>query len=75
MIEVGVGHEHIAEVADRVVLHVVHVAQASQHGLAQGLGAEGVEVDVVDLDLGRPLLQGLDVEPHRPIFATKPGDG
>ncbi len=49
VVEVGIGDQHVAQVDDRVVLDVVHVAQAPQGGRIERIGAEVVEVEVVDL--------------------------
>ena len=64
VVEVGVGHQHVAQVDDRVVLDVVHVAQAPQRGRIERLGAERVEVDVVDLHPIGALFQVGECELH-----------
>ena len=63
-VAVGVGHQHVAQVADGVVLDVVHVAQAPERRLVEGLVAERVEVDALEIERSDPLLERLDVEPH-----------
>ena len=60
----GRGDEQVAQVADRVVLDVVHVAQAPEAVVVEGIGAEGVEVDPVELDPPGMALVGLEVQLH-----------
>jgi hypothetical protein len=66
---VGRGQEEIAQVAHRVVLDVVHVAQR-----AQGLGREGFVSEVVEVDTGqiqpaRPCFVGIDGGPHSAYYS------
>ena len=43
-------HEQVAQIAHRVGLDVVHVPEASQRRLVQGMRSKVVEVDVVHLE-------------------------
>ena len=58
------GDEQVAQVADRVVLDVVHVAQAAQRGGVERPLAEGVEVDARQVEPGCGRRVALEVEPH-----------
>jgi hypothetical protein len=61
-IPVGGGHEQVAEVADRVVLDVVHVTEAAQRVGIERLVPEAVEVDPLQGDRRGPRFEGVDVE-------------
>ena len=74
-VAMGPGDQDVAEVADRVVLHVVHVAQASERFGVEGPLTEGVEVDVVEVELLREVPVGGDVEGHAPYSSpARSGD-
>jgi hypothetical protein len=70
-VAVGGRHEQIPEVADRVVLDVVHVAQAPKGGVVERVGAEGIEVDPLELDPARMALVGLEVQLHDRISSSR----
>ncbi len=61
------GHEKVAQVADRVVLDVVHVADAPQRVVVERITFERREVDTVEGDRRRPPLVAVDVEAHGSI--------
>jgi hypothetical protein len=63
-VTMGTGDENVAEVAHDVALDVLQVRQAAEHFGIEGLVLEGIEVDVIDLELGRVLLEGRGVEGH-----------
>ena len=58
--------EQVAQVADGVVLDVVHVAQAADDLGGQRLVAECVEVDARQVDGGGPVAVAVDVASHAP---------
>ena len=49
-VAMGAGDEHVAQVADGVPLDVVHVAQAPQGVGVEGLGGEGAQIEIFDLE-------------------------
>jgi hypothetical protein len=61
---VGPGVQEVAQVARRVVLDVVHVAQAPQVRRRQRLPGEGGEVEVVDVEPAHDPLVLFDPEGH-----------
>ena len=61
--------QEVAQVADRVVLHVVHVAQRAQVVGREGIDAEIVEVDPVQVQLARPVLVGIKCRSHNAYYS------
>ena len=64
-------YEQIAQVADGVMLDVVHVAQTPQGGVVERVGAEGIEVDPLEVDPARMALVGLEVQLRCPPFVAE----
>ena len=56
--------QQVAQVADRVMLDVVHVLDATNRVGVERLALELGEVDAVECDRRRPALVGVDVEGH-----------
>ena len=67
--------EQIAQVADGVMLDVVHVAQTPQGGVVERVGAEGIEVDPLEVDPARMALVGLEVQLHARPSSPRPRMG
>ena len=57
-ISVQLGHEEVTEVADRVVLDVVHIAKASQCLVIEGVIAKLGEVDPCEIECMAPFTSG-----------------
>ena len=70
-IVVGTGHEEVAQVAHGVVLDVVHVPQAAQRIVGQGMATEVVVVDVGIVERGNGCDVAVDVEVHVQEFVGK----
>lgn len=56
--------EQIAEVADRVLLDIVHVPQASKRRLVQPLSSECIEVDAGRVEPLARLSELIDIHTH-----------
>ena len=72
-VSVHARHQQVAQVADRVVLDVVHVAQAPQGGGVERLRGERIEVDALDVELSRDAGVVLDAEGHGTSFSDRGG--
>ena len=63
--------EQVAQVADGVVLHIVHVAERSQRLGWQGLVLEVVEVDALEIESPGPRLVRIDGGPHNASYSDR----
>ena len=66
---VGRRQQEVAQVADGVVLDVVHVAQRAQRVGRQGLVPEVIEVDALQVQAPRPVLVGIDGGSHSAYYS------
>jgi hypothetical protein len=61
--------QQVTQVADGVVLHVVHVAQRAQGIGGQWLVPEVIEVDALEIQAARPGLVGIDGGSHNAYYS------
>jgi hypothetical protein len=68
-IAVGGGEQEVPQIADGVVLDIVHVAQCAERLRRQGLILEVIELDALEVQAARSCSVGIDGRSHNAYYS------